>query len=148
VFSHRQLLSEELVEFDSPPGRMRARLKCGKVFPRKGMVQIHHGLPERCKLVATHDARGQSFVQALAIQRLPDQAPHGGLSQTGDHRVHRGERLRQRHLASHHLVAGMNHLAAEKPRPQFAKGPQFRSGCKQIGLTRVEMEKPHDSVTA
>src|SRR5829696_6683060 len=84
--SHRQLLCQELVELDPPPGQ----LQLGDQIGRQGIRERHF------------------------VERLLDQLAQQRLCESGGSRVDGSERLRQRLAAAHYAIARMNHLGAEE----------------------------------
>ncbi len=140
--AHRELLREQLVELDAPPGWTAAlcerRAGQAAALRRRGQVQRAHAGREFRQVVALAHRLGQRVVEGDFLQRGQHELAQLRLRQACRGRVDRRQRLRQRLAGRDDPVARVHHLRAEETGTDFAEGAhQLRLFCRALKLAQL-----------
>ncbi len=144
--AHGELLREELVELQAPPGRVRALGEARRVHVRRRAVQEQHAFAEGAERQALEERGLQRVVEQERVERVLDEPPQVRLRHPGGRGVDRREGGRERRVLLHHAHLGMDHLGAEESRPHLAEEAKPPARRHLLHLARVEVEEAHPEV--
>ena len=141
MHAHRQLLRQQLVEFDAPPRGMAALLQaaCGNV--RRRVVQQSETAGKVCQPQLFQQRFRQRIAQRQRLQRVTDQLAQHRLRQPGGSRIHRREALLQRCVVAHRAALRMHHLQPVIPHTHLADGADLPACCELLLLAGIEIQE-------
>ena len=145
--SQRQLLRQQFVEGDAPPGRMIARLDLFQRYVRRRLMQEAQAVAKVSRRGTPPKRRRQRIGEVGVRQRTLDQLAQYRLAEAGGGRVNRRQAIRQRLVAMDDTKARMHHLVAKEATAQLAKQAQPRAGSQRLLLARIEVEEAQHEIT-
>ena len=148
----RHLLSEQFLELDAHPGRMRAVHQRGFVGIDARMVQHAHRLHQRRHAerlqIRSRDRFRQQLRQCRACERVVDRLAQIRLAHTRRARIDRCQCLWQGRVFVHHTHGRMHHLHAEEAAAHVAAHPQPCAERHLLDLGAVEIQKAQHQLVA
>ncbi len=141
MHAHRQLLRQQLVELDAPPGCVAALFQRGRRDVRRRVVQQAQAVAEWSEVQSLQQRWRQRVGERDGVQRIHDELAQDGLRQSGGGRVDRGQALLQRRFVVHSAALRMHHLQPEITHAHFADGAYLFAHGELLLLAGIEVQE-------